>query len=423
MSERSGLRREQSAAAARSGEAEPASNPQPVGPWHTRRPSVYLDQWVWIRFAKVAAGRPAHPGDAVVLDAVRDAAARGVAFPLAATHYFETLGIADPRQRNDLAAVMAAISRFLNLPATSTLVRHQMLTAFHELYGRPAFRPAAPTVLDLGVGWSMTGVRVPLKIMTGSGGDAREVTEAEVPGIAVQLRSLGQLAEARLIAGPADDEIEHLRSLGYRPESAEASTQSRLAFEGLLADYLADPANGSVSRSELRAWVMGRELIHEYFDIFNGILTDYRIDPYRLFAKDAAKPGSMRADMMRLSDAVPTLRVAADMKLEVVRNAQRHWTVNMMHDIDALSLAVPYCHVVVPDRDAADLLTRSKAHIRYGTRVVPRLHDLPSVLADLRVPPDIVNLSGWDHVGPDAPYCVTEDDLPWRADLPLGDPS
>lgn len=81
-------------------------------------------------------------------------------------------------------------------------------------------------------------------------------------------------------------------------------------------------------------------------------------------------------------------------------------------------LAVPYCHVVVPDRDAADLLIRSKAHIRYGTHVVPRLHDLPEVLADLRVSPDIVNLSGWDHVGPDAPFCVTEADLPWPATTP-----
>lgn len=375
-------------------------------------------QWVWIRFAKVAAGRPADPRDSVVLHAARDAAARGVAFPLSATHYLETLGIADPRQRNDLAAVMAPISRFLNLPSTATLVRHQLLTAFHEQYGRPAFRPAAPTVLDLGVGWSIAGALVPLKIMIGSGADAREATEAEVPGLTVQLRSLGQLGEARLIAGPADQDIEHLRSLGYRPESAEASTQSRLAFEALLADYLADPANGSVPRSELRAWFIGRELIHEYFDIFTGILSEYRLDPFRLFTKDPAKLGEVRAEMMRLSDAVPTLRVAADMKLEIVRNSQCQWTVNMMHDIDididAMSLAVPYCHVVVPDRDAADLLTRSKAHNRYGTRVVPHLHDLPSVLADLRVPADIANLSGWDHVGPDAPYCVTETDLPWR---------
>lgn len=307
---------------------------------HTHRPSVFLDQWVWIRFAKVAAGRAADPRDVTVLDAVREAAGRGVAFPLAATHYFETLRITDPRQRNDLATVMAPISRFLNLPATATLVRHQLLTVFHEQHGRPAFRPAEPTVLELGVGWSMAGARVPLKIMIGEGADAREATETEIPDLAVQLRSLGQLGETRLIAGPADEEIEHLRSLGYRPETAEASTRSRLAFEQLLVDYLADPANGSVSRSELRAWVMGRELIHEYFDMFTGILAEYRLDPYRLFAKDPVKPGSMRADMMRLTDAVPTLRVAADMKLELARNAQRRWTINMMHDIDALSLVL-----------------------------------------------------------------------------------
>jgi hypothetical protein len=89
--------------------------------------------------------------------------------------------------------------------------------------------------------------------------------------------------------------------------------------------------------------------------------------------------------------------------------------VNMMHDIDALSLAVPYCHIVMPDRDAAHLLTRSNAHIRYGTKVITRLGDLPGVLADINVPDSLDNLSGWDHVGPAAPFCATEADISWAA--------
>jgi hypothetical protein len=383
------------------------------GTLHTYRPSVYLDQWVWIRLAKVAAGRPDHPDDIAVLDAVTRSADAGVAFPLAATHYFESLAITDPRQRNDLAAVMAPISRFLNLRSTTNLVRHQLLTALHEQYGRPAFRPSPPTVLDLGVGWAVAGARVPLKIMIGPRSSWREATEADDPNLRTKLRSLGQLGEAHLIAGPADDEIAQLRERwGYRPEVAEESTRSRLAWEQLLADYL---VHERVSRVELRVWVMCRELIHEYYNLFTEILREYRIDPFGIFAQGPIQPGSMRTDIMRLSDAVPTMRVAADMKLEIFRNPQRRWTVNMMHDIDALSLAVPYCHIVMPDRDAAHLLTRSNAHIRYGTKVITRLGDLPGVLADINVPDNLDNLSGWDHVGPAAPFCATEADISWAA--------
>jgi hypothetical protein len=197
-------------------------------------------------------------------------------------------------------------------------------------------------VLDLGVGWAVAGARVPLKIMIGPRSSWREATEADDPNLRTKLRSLGQLGETRLIAGPADDEIAQLRERwGYRPEVAEESTRSRLAWEQLLADYL---VHERVSRVELRVWVMCRELIHEYYNLFTEILREYRIDPFGIFAQGPIQPGSMRTDIMRLSDAVPTMRVAADMKLEIFRNPQRRWTVNMMHDIDALSLAVPYCH-------------------------------------------------------------------------------
>jgi hypothetical protein len=56
---------------------------------HTHRPSVYLDQWVWIRLAASNAGRPKEAGDPAVLEAVRAAKDAGVAFVLSATHYIE----------------------------------------------------------------------------------------------------------------------------------------------------------------------------------------------------------------------------------------------------------------------------------------------------------------------------------------------
>jgi hypothetical protein len=389
------------------GDRVAASSSQPRT-FHTARPSIYLDQWVWIRLARANVGRPDQPNDVAVLAAVHAAAARGVAFPLSATHYFETLSVTDPRQRRDLAAVMGPISRFLNLRAPGQLVRHQLLTVFHELYGRPAFRPSPATVLDLGVGWAMLGERVPLKIMTR--GREREATDDEVPGRREMLRALGQLGEMQSLAGPADDEIPRLRALGYRPEVSRASTASRIAFE---TDFEQRLRGVKVDRDELRVWIMARELSHEHLDTFNDILAEYRLNFDHMFQFDPLVSGSARTAIMRMSDLVPTMRVAADMKLEIFRNPQRHWTVNMMHDIDALSHAVPYCHVVTADKDAADLLARSGAQSRYKTRVVTKLGDLPAAIAQLpRTSVAEQNPSGWDHIGPPSPFCSDDSDIP-----------
>jgi len=103
---------------------------------HTEGPAVYVDQWVWVRLARARLGWPAHPDDVRVLDAVRRAAAAGVTFPLASVHYLETAAVVDPRQRADLAAVMAPVSRCVTIRGGRDLMRHQFLVAMHEEFGR-----------------------------------------------------------------------------------------------------------------------------------------------------------------------------------------------------------------------------------------------------------------------------------------------
>ena len=100
----------------------PSLGPVLLGDLHTSRPSVYLDQWVWVRLASVLEGKPRGPGDAGVLDALREAAAAGVAFPLSRTHYIETSSIKKPKQRQDLARVMASISFFRTLRGGQVLI-------------------------------------------------------------------------------------------------------------------------------------------------------------------------------------------------------------------------------------------------------------------------------------------------------------
>jgi hypothetical protein len=375
---------------------------------HPARPSVYLDQWVWIRLARATNGEPRESSDLRVLAAVQDAAADGVAFPLSTTHYIETSKITSPRQRLDLAKIMASISHCRTLRARKILLRHQMLHAMHLTFGRPAFRPQPPEVLGTGIRWAFDGepghgvLRSP---------DGAVVDPAIIEGMTEFLRKVNQLTEMTMLSGPGDEEVGELREhYGYRPEAMIEIEASRLEWEASYVDILAEhPA----SKAELRVRLQAREVLHEHLVMFEALISEYRINLTREVGYDPDRPHVSRRRMVAFADAVPSLRIAVDLKVELFRNAAKPWSMNAVHDIDALSMAVPYCHVVVPDREMASLLARSHAAERHGTQIIAALSDLPDALPGLAgqardAPGD---RTGWDWAGPWDGYCLDSPDL------------
>ncbi|MDA5147517.1 hypothetical protein PEM37_39125 [Streptomyces sp. AD681] len=131
--------------------------------------------------------------------------------------------------------------------------------------------------------------------------------------------------------------------------------------------------------------VQSREIIHEHQELLSALFAEYRLNLLRVSGFDPQRPKASRRRMVSFADRIPSLRIAVDLKTQLFRNTARRWNLNTVHDIDAVSLAVPYCHVVVPDREIADLLDRSHAGPSNGTRVLRGLRDLPDALADLTV--------------------------------------
>lgn len=368
------------------------------------RPAVYLDQWVWIRLARANVGRPQHNEDQRVLDAVRAAAAKGVHFPLSATHYEETARILDWRQRKDLTDVVAPISLMQTIRAQPVLMRHQFLAALHETLGRPAFRPPRPKVLGVGVHWAFSGVQAFFKVVNDEG----QVIDVD----RTRLRHLNEYAEAAVFTGPLPDDLPGLFDLGYvAPRDLENRPGSRVEYEQWLSEQLADR---SPDADELRALVMAREIYHEYTDLLNDIFAEYRLT---LSMITGGRTGmASRANAVAFMERVPTARISADMKALLFRNKGRSWSWNMLRDIDALSLAIPYCHVVVTDKDAADLLRRTGASTRHDTSVVAKLHSLPELLDDITSSVgDVATMTSWEELGPnDGEYHLkTPEPLPY----------
>ncbi|WP_329296041.1 hypothetical protein [Streptomyces sp. NBC_01455] len=370
----------------------------------TTRPSVYLDQWVWVRLASAAIGEPREPTDPQVLAAVRQASEAGVAFPLSMTHYHETARITHPRQRADLARTMASISHCRTLCSGRILLRHQFLDAMHLSFGRPAFRPSPPQPLGIGWGWAFAGTRLQPQLR----GPTGPVDPASMPWMPDFLRRAAQFTEYQLLAGPQDADIPRLRQLGYRPEEVEKVSQSRVDWEMFFADLLAgDP----ISRPELRVRVQAREIIHEHYELLRDLCAEYRLDLLRATEADPDRPKASRRRIVAFADHIPSVRIAVDVKVELFRNAARKWNRNTVHDIDAVSRAVPYCHVVVPDREIADLMGRSKAGPRNGTYVLRGLRDLPDVLADLTMQAVQSGPDGEDWVRHGEDFCMDLADL------------
>lgn len=368
---------------------------QPDHSLRTVRPSVYLDQWVWIRLAKANAGNPTDPADLDLLDSLKSAANDGVAFPLSATHYEETGRILDPAQRKNISRVMAPIAMGRTIRHRPDLVRHQLLVALHELIGRPAFPPPPPRALGIGVHWAFRGIEGFVTVVDADGVSLHSVSRNWV-------RRLNQYCEFELIAGPADAAIPDLIKDGYvMPRDHESARGNRLEWEQQFA-----AAAATVSREVLRVELLARELTHEYGEAFVTILNEYKL------AFNAVVHGTesqRRKRMVQFGELVPTLAIAANMKLEIFRDTGREWTWNMLRDIDALSIAIPYCDVVVTDRDAAAIARRTRAPERYGSTVISNLRELPDLLGDLSV---VARSQGedpsdWSTVGPGEGFSTT----------------
>ena len=77
---------------------------------------------------------------------------------------------------------------------------------------------------------------------------------------------------------------------------------------------------------------------------------------------------------------MPSTEVSIELKTAWHRNGDRVWTANDIYDIDAMSLAVPYCDVVVPDKAFYHALNSAGLGERMHTALLRNLVDLPSTL-------------------------------------------
>jgi hypothetical protein len=78
--------------------------------------------------------------------------------------------------------------------------------------------------------------------------------------------------------------------------------------------------------------------------------------------------------------SMPSTEVSIELKTAWHRNRDKQWTANDIYDIDAMSMAVPYCDVVVTEKDCHHVLNVARLGERMHTALLRDLRDLPGTL-------------------------------------------
>lgn len=340
-------------------------------------PIAYLDLNHWISLAKAAVGHPDGVRSRPALDALRELRAAGqVLLPLSSTHYMEMARIRSARQRFDVAGVMEELSDFACLMDRTIVIRLELQEAFCRLLGEGARIYSALPLLGNG-GMQAFGMHGSLRIRDREGQDVTDDARARWPEGPEAFDNWQRDAERQLnralLAGPSEDERQELREEGGSPEKAIEVGKKRAQQENDQATLLSEEPRWR--RGRLRDVVAARYLALEIEDTLNEESARRGLDFPTLFSEpDAAR---------RFTDSMPSADVWITLLTARHRNSQAPpWTVNDIHDADALSVAVPYCDFVATERHATHLLHAAGLPQRVNTAVVATLDELVAAITN-----------------------------------------
>jgi hypothetical protein len=339
--------------------------------WPSDTPLVYLDLNQWIYLAQAQAHSPSAQG---FVDALkyckrlrRDGAA---AFALSGSHYMELTKIRDPAQRSAIADVMEELAGFKTLLGRFGVMQLELEAALNRFVVAVPPLPAQHFV-GYGAGHAFgapDGTRY-----KGPGGEAGDQIRERmgVDRYAAFLSAANLMLERALLRGPSDAELPRLKDHGWNPEASMRVTGERAEQERAQHGRFGDD-NGRWRRGRTRDAVAARELIIEFQNILQPALRIRHLTMERIGPTPQAAMAFVRS--------MPSTEVAISIKTAWHRNANKKWTPNDIHDIDAMALSVPYCDVVVTEKACHHVLTTAGLDRRMRTSILRRLGDLPAAI-------------------------------------------
>jgi hypothetical protein len=323
---------------------------------------VYLDQNKWIDLARAATGHPRGAAFVDVLAAATEAARQQlVCFPLSAAHYFETSKVANEDRRRTLATIMLELSGMTTIAPPQVIVPWELENALLEVFNLDGSRPEIE-LFGLGATHALAtdslAYRAP---STWEGKDLPENVRAELQrrlSPVIELALLGRIAPPGVLVGEATAWLNDARRLtDDRFVAGQRDVRRRL---------------DDVGRQRLPDLMLATAVV-DIIDPLMSLSAKYGIAQGQLFDDpDVARELIRRAHSRWV-----------DMELRRVRqaNRQKDFEGNDLNDLVALSIAVPYCDIVVTERMWTGMINGAKINQPFDTAVISDLRYLPPLLS------------------------------------------
>ncbi|MEU0845723.1 hypothetical protein ABZ370_40605 [Streptomyces sp. NPDC005962] len=329
---------------------------------------VYLDLNHWYALGDALAGAPQNPDHVTALKQFQGHVERGeVMFPLSTVHYMELTENPRDAHRQRAADAMALLSRFVTMAPESKILDEELAQELNRRLGRPAF-PMKVTKFGIGVGFAFGEAK--RMVLKGITEENRQELETRLGMSVSQFEaSANATAEYWVLRGPTGT----LRSAvpNYDPYAARRVADAQLAdFSVMINTLRTDP---EIAKRPMDA-ICARHLGFDIIDNYTRALMSAG------FVKQG--PFHSRAELTDFLTALPSRKVVTKMHFHYLKDVHRNWTINDLRDIAALSIAIPYCDVVVTDKKAWDTAV-NRAHLDkdFNTPIFSSLTDLAKHLA------------------------------------------
>lgn len=339
-------------------------------PTHTA-PLVYLDLNHWIYLAQARAGLSSGARFVPALEACRSARRSGAArFVLSGSHYMEMVKIRDPAQRRTIADVMEELTDFAVLVSRIVIMELELEATLNRFgVAAPSLSPIA--LVGRGVRHAF-GVRSGLRIKGPEGDATEQVRQRMGPEqFDAFVANANLLLERSVLRGPTDEEVQTLQQYGWNPAGAAAVAIKRAEEEQAQSSRL-NEEGGRWRRGRLRDVIAARELLIEFQNLLPRALAVRALTLEQLGSNLEAARAFIRS--------MPSTEVSIEIKTAWHRNSDKRWTPNDIYDVDALSLAVPYCDIVVTEKGCHHLLNGARLGERMHTVILRRLEELATAI-------------------------------------------
>jgi hypothetical protein len=303
---------------------------------------LYIDLNHWINLAKAR-----KRGELALEHRLKALVDSGkLLIPISAVHIMEACSILKDKQRQDFAVMLRSLSRGFVLRNLEDVRYIEMESRLGNHYGIQIPEDIRPFVITKGY----------LKAFGEPKIDFSPWREVDPVKSAKAENEIWQILD--------DKQILDLILSEYIPKLAKESDEAKLIQFG--HNHQRIVTNSKDLKEAEKDCVMG--LAKEFAKLAVQVTNDLKLSNAAL----SSNPPKHFWSKEYLA-SVPTVNVWSKLSLYLSRGISRDITINDLYDMGHLSVAVPYCDIVVADKTMAHLLTFRKLNESYGTVVYSSL--------------------------------------------------